>query len=399
MLRTRETPPLVRYDPYDWGIHEDPYPTYRLLRDEAPLYHNEEFAFWALSRHQDVLNGFKDTVRLSNAKGVALESGVEAAQEVMSFLAMDPPRHGKIRGLVNRGFSPRRVKNLEPLIRGLATHYIDAFIEKGECEFISEFAGKLPMDVISEMVGVPPEDRDELRSWADLVVHREEGQSNVPPEGMAAAANLIHYFSKHVTVRRTRPADDLTDALIAAEVDGERLDDKEIVAFLFLMVIAGNETTTKLLANCLYWAGRFPDQRKLVLENPALVLPWAEETLRFDPSSQLIARTATCDIELHGRTIPEGARVALLIGAANRDQRFWMNPDVLDIERDTQGSMSFGYGTHFCLGASLARLEARISLEELTGRLGSIEVHEDGAERMHSSNVRGFAKLPIEFGR
>ena len=388
---------MVRFDPYDWAIHEDPYPTYRRLRDEAPLYYNEELDFWALSRHQDVLDGFKDTARLSNARGVALESGVEAAQEVMSFLAMDPPRHGKIRGLVNRGFSPRRVKNLEPQIRDLATHYIDAFIDKGECEFVSEFAGKLPMDVISEMVGVPSEDRDELRTWADLVVHREEGQSNVPPAGMAAAANLIHYFSKHVTVRRNRPTDDLTDALIAVEVDGERLDDKEIVAFLFLMVIAGNETTTKLLANCLYWAGRFPDQRKRVLENPALVQPWAEETLRFDPSSQLIARTATRDIELHGRTIPEGARVALLIGAANRDERFWTNPDALDIERDIQGSMSFGFGTHFCLGASLARLETRISLEELMGRLGAIEVHEDEAERIHSSNVRGFAKLPIEF--
>ncbi len=390
---------MVRFDPYDWAIHEDPYPTYRRLRDEAPVYHNEELGFWALSRYDDVLNGFKDAARLSNSRGVALEASVQSAREVMSFLAMDPPRHDQIRGLVNRGFSPRRVKDLESHIRNLATHYIDTFIDKGECDFIAEFAGKLPMDVISEMVGVPPEDRDTLRTWADLVVHRKQGQPDVPAEGMAAAANLIRYFSEHVAIRRARPADDLTDALLAADVEGDRLDDKEIIAFLFLMVIAGNETTTKLLANCLYWAGKFPDQRKKVLENTKLIQPWAEETLRFDPSSQLIARTATCDIELHGRTIPEGAKVALLIGAANRDERFWTNPDVLDVERDTQGSVSFGYGTHFCLGASLAKLEARVSLEELVKRLGTIEVLEDETERIHSSSVRGFAKLPIAFGR
>lgn len=390
---------MVRFDPYDWAIHEDPYPTYRRLRDEAPVYHNVELGFWALSRYDDVLNGFKDTARLSSSRGVALEASVQSAHEVMSFLAMDPPRHDQIRGLVNRGFSPRRVKDLESHIRNLATHYIDTFIDKDECEFIAEFAGKLPMDVISEMVGVPPEDRDTLRTWADLVVHRKRGQTDVPAEGMAAAANLIHYFSKHVAIRRNLPADDLTDALIAADVEGDRLDDKEIIAFLFLMVIAGNETTTKLLANCLYWADKFPDQRKKVLENTKLIQPWSEETLRFDPSSQLIARTATCDIELHGRTIPEGAKVALLIGAANRDERFWTNPDVLDVERDTQGSVSFGYGTHFCLGASLAKLETWVSLEELVKRLGTIEVLEDETERIHSSSVRGFAKLPIEFRR
>jgi cytochrome P450 len=391
---------LVRYDPYDWAIHEDPYPTYKRLRDEAPVYYDEERDFWALSRHADVLAAFKDTERLSNRQGVALErSQIQEAQEVMSFLAMDPPRHDRIRGLVNRGFSPRRVKDLETPIRDLATHYIDAFVDEGECDFIDEFAGKLPMDVISEMVGVVKEDRDMLRAWADTVVHREEGQAEVPPEGMEAAARLINYFAQYVSERRAHPVDDLTNALIDAEVDGERLTDREIVAFLFLMIIAGNETTTKLLGNCVYWACKFPDQRKKVLEDPTLVPAWAEETLRFDPSSQLIARTATRDFEIQGHRIAEGARVALLIGSANRDERFWTNPDVLDVERNTQGSLSFGHGTHFCLGASLARLEARISLEEIRRRIPDFEIREDGIARVHSSNVRGFAHLPIEFGR
>jgi len=392
---------VVVFDPYDWKIHEDPYPSYRWLRDEAPCYQNERLGFWALSRHQDVLAGFLDTDRLSNRQGVALERQVREARQVMSFLAMDPPRHDHLRNLVSRGFTPRRVRELEPRVRELATGYIGAFLEKGECEFIAEFAGRLPMDVVSEMLGVPAEDRDPLRGWADLVVHREEGKAEVPPEGMAAAARMIGYFSKHVSARRAKPSnvDDLTGALIAAELDGERLDDEDIIAFLFLMIIAGNETTTKLLGNALYWLWKHPDQQRKVMQNEALVPGWVEETLRFDPSSQLLGRTACCDIECHGRSIPEGARVALLIGSANRDERYWKDPDVYDVERDTKGSLAFGQGTHFCLGASLARLEAVVSLQELRRRLPRYEVCETGIERVHSSNVRGFARLPLRFER
>jgi cytochrome P450 len=394
--------PVLVFNPYDWRTQEDPYRVYRRLRDEAPCYYNEEIDFWALSRYDDVLAGFRDVEHLSSAEGVALERDqVREATAVMSFLAMDPPRHDHLRDLVSRGFTPRRVRNLEPNIRELATHYIDAFIEKGECDFIAEFAGKLPMDVISEMLGVPKEDRDTLRGWADLVVHREEGRPEVPPEGIAAASNIISYFSRHVAERRTKPAaaDNLTDALIAAEIDGDRLDEPDIIAFLFLMVIAGNETTTKLLGNALYWLWKNPDQRKKVMEDAALVPGWVEETLRFDPSSQLLGRTTTRDVEFHGRSIPRGSRVALLIGSANRDERYWTNPDVYDVERDTRGSLAFGQGTHFCLGASLARLEGQVSLQELRRRIPDYGIREEGIVRIHSSNVRGFAALPIEFVR
>ena len=387
----------VVYDPYDWEIHEDPYPTYRRLREEAPAYYNPERDFWALSRHEDVQGGFRDFETYSNRKGVSIDD-VGDAPKVMSFLGMDPPEHGRLRTLVSRGFTPRRVSRLEPRIRELATRTIDAFIEGGQCDFIDDFAGRLPMDVVSEMLGVPESDRDTLRGWADTVLHREAGSSAVPPAGQQAAARLIGYFAETVQERRKREGDDdLCDALIRAEVEGERLEDFDIIAFLFLMVIAGNETTTKLLANALYWIERNPEQRALVEADPQHVAGWVEETLRYDPSSQLLARTTTREVELHGHRIPEGAKVALLVGAANRDERAFPDPDRYDLTRNTSASLAFGQGTHFCLGASLARLEARVSLEEVLRRLPRFEIQAEGLERVHSSNVRGFSKMPIRF--
>jgi cytochrome P450 len=311
---------------------------------------------------------------------------------------MDPPEHTRLRNLVNRGFSPRRVAALEPRIRALATHYIDAFAERGRCEFIGAFAGKLPMDVVSEMLGVPQADRDGLRGFADLVLHREPGNPRVPPAGMEAAAHILRYFAEHVKERRARPGDGLTDALIAAEIDGDRLEDSDIIGFLFLMIIAGNETTTKLLGNALYWLWRNPSQRARIAAEPSRIPGWVEETLRYDPSSQLIARTLTRDVELHGQMMPAGAKVALLIGSANRDERVFPRADEFDVTRNTASSLAFGQGTHFCLGASLARLEARVSLEEVQRRLPDYEIDGAGCVRVHSSSVRGFAALPIAFG-
>jgi hypothetical protein len=393
---------VVEYNPYDWQIHEDPYPVYQRLRDEAPCYFNEEFGFYALSRYDDVLAGFRDWEGLSNQGGVSLEQQGEniQVQQVMSFLGMDPPRHDQVRNLVSNAFTPRRVHNLEGPIRDLASHYLDTFVDAGECDFIGQFAGKLPMDVISQMLGVPAADRDMLRTWADLVVHREEGSPDIPPDGVQSSINLLRYFAEYVAERRKSPGDDdLTDALITAELDGERLEDFDIVAFLFLMIIAGNETTTKLLGNAIYWASKNPEQLAKVKADPKLCANWSEETLRYDPSSQLIARTSTRPLEFHGVKIPENEKVALLIGSANRDERYWERPAEYDIERNTTGSLAFGQGTHFCLGASLARLEARVSLEEIVKRVSDFRVREEGIVRVHSSNVRGFAALPLELSR
>jgi cytochrome P450 len=397
--------PLV-FDPYDYDFHEDPYPLYRRLRDEAPAYRNAEGDFWALSRSADVLDAFRDSKRYSNGQGVSLDPAVwgPTAWRTMSFLAMDPPRHGRMRGLVSRGFTPKRVADLEPRIRELARLHLDEAFAKdpgGGFDFVADFAGRLPMDVISEMMGVPEADRAELRRLADLTMHREEGVNDIPPAGIDAVFALAGYYTDMVAARRTSRTDDLTSALIDAEVDGDRLTDDEIISFLFLMVVAGNETTTKLLSHAWYWGWRNPEQRAIVQADPACIPGWVEETLRYDTSSQLLARYTLEDVPIHGTVIPAGSRVVLLAGSANRDPRAFDDPDDYHVLRfgpdgaASQGKLaSFGVGRHFCMGASLARLEARVALEELLLAVSDWDVDEAGATRVHSVSVRGFATLP-----
>jgi hypothetical protein len=384
------------YDPYAYEIHEDPYPTYARLREEAPVYRNDERGFWALSRHADVMAAFRDSERFSNSHGVSVDPAASGpnAHRTMSFLAMDPPQHGRMRGLVSRGFTPRRVAAMEDDIRALTIGHLEACLDGGGFDFVSDLAGKLPMDVISQMLGVPEADRADLRRQSDLLVHREEGVTDVPPAGIEAAMELVIYYAELIADRRANPGDDLVSALCAAEVDGDRLTDDEITAFLFLMVVAGNETTTKLLAHAWYWAWRNPTERQKVWGDPACIPAWVEETLRYDTSSQMLARLATVDVELHDTTIPAGDQVLLLVGSANRDPRVFPDPDRYDIARDTSGIASFGVGRHFCMGASLARLEARVVLEELVKRVHTYEIDPAGTRRVHSVNVRGFETLP-----
>jgi len=390
----------LEFDPYAWATHEDPYPLYRRLRDEAPVYWNPTRGFWALSRHADVLAAFKDTERFSNADGVSLERSASGeASATASFLAMDPPEHDRLRSLVSRGFTPRRVAELEPDVQRLATRHLARILEAGDCDFIDDYAGKIPMDVVSEMLGVPESDRDELRTLADLVLHREDGVVTVPPAAVDASIKLFAYFGTLVTGRRARPGTDLVSALIVAELDGERLSDREIVAFLFLMIIAGNETTTKLLGNALFWLDANPDVRRRVWNDPTTVPRWVEETLRYDNSTQALARTLRSDVELHGVVLPAGARALLLVGAANRDERAFPDPDRFDIDRDHTDSLSFGKGTHFCLGASLARLEGRVALETIRAAWRDWRIDHTGLARVHSPNVRGFAAMPVTFER
>ena len=389
--------PGPHFDPYDYAFHEDPYPIYAQLRSQAPVYHTEEMGFWALSRHADVLEGLKSWQAFTSTHGVSLDpsSSGKAARVAMSFLALDPPRHTRMRNLVSRGFTPRRVAEMEQRIRELSTLHLDRLVGSGGFDVIEDFAGKLPMDVISEMLGVPVADRADLRSWADLLVHREEGMQDVPREGVVAFGKIRGYFKALVDERRRAPGDDLLSALLAAEIDGERLDDDELLSFCNLMIVAGNETTTKLLANALYWLWRNPEQRALVRDDPGRIPLWVEETLRYDNSSQIIARVTTLDVELRGSKIPKGERVLLLIGSANRDEDVFEHPDRYDILRDTTQMLSFGKGTHFCMGAALARLEARVAFEEWWPRFSSYEIRPEGAERVHSVNVRGFARLPV----
>lgn len=385
-------------DPYDYDFHDDPYPYYRRLRDESPLYRNDALNFWALSRHRDVLQGFRNSVELSNAYGVSLDpvSRTLEAHRVMSFLALDDPGHLRLRTLVSKGFTPRRIRELEPRVTELAVGHLEAALVSDSFDFVADFAGKLPMDVISELMGVPAPDRDRIRALADGVMHRDDGMADVPPSAMQASADLMVYYADMVSQRRRKSSDDLTSALLEAEIAGDRLTDEEIMAFLFLMVVAGNETTTKLLANAAYWGAKNPDQLAPVYADHSKIPLWVEETLRYDTSSQILARSVASDLVLHDTTIPAGDVLLLLPGSANRDDRVFNDADDYRIGRDIGSKLaSFGSGAHFCLGAHLARMEARVALEEFFTRVRGYEVHEDTAVRVHSSNVRGFANLPI----
>ncbi|ULN46942.1 cytochrome P450 [Mycolicibacterium goodii] len=395
-MSLRTVDPIL--DPYDYDFHEDPYPYYKRLRDEAPLYRNDALNFWALSRHEDVLKGFRNSTALSNKHGVSLDpvSRNDEAHRVMSFLALDDPAHLRLRTLVSKGFTPRRIRELEARVTEIAVQHLETALQSDRFDFVDDFAGKLPMDVISELMGVPVEDRVRIRALADGVMHREDGVADVPESAIAASGELLVYYADMVSSRRRNVSDDLTSALVEAEIDGDKLTDDEIMAFLFLMVVAGNETTTKLLANAAYWGFKNPDQLAPVFDDHDRIPLWVEETLRYDTSSQILARAVVDDLTFYDTTVPAGDVLVLLAGSANRDERAFDNPDEYRIGRDIGSKLvSFGSGAHFCLGAHLARMEARVALTELFKRIRGYEVDESAAVRVHSSSVRGFAHLPI----
>ena len=386
--------PLV-YSPFAYEIHEDPYPTYARLRDEAPAYHNPELDFWALSRFADVHQAMADWETYSSSAGVSLEDASTARPPMI--IMMDPPRQQQLRKLVSKAFTPRRVATMEPEIRALTRKHLAPLLGRGAFDFIADFSAKLPMDVISVMMGVPDADQDMLRGWADVLLHREEGKSEIPKAGLEGSANLVRYFAEDLARRRTHPGDDLISALCEAEIDGERLTDAEIIGFCFLLVIAGNETTTKMLGNAIVLLGRHPDQRAWLHAHPDRIADAVEEVVRYDNSTQMLARLLMRDVPLHGKTMPKGRKVLLLVGSANRDERALARPNAFDVRRAQQPHMAFGYGVHVCLGASLARLEGRVALEEVLPRLGDYDVDTAQLVRVHSANVRGYAHVPIRF--
>ena len=297
---------LIPFDPYSYDLHEDPYPTYARLRAEAPVYYNSDGDFWALARHADVAAGFRDNVRLSNSWGVSIDpaSYTPHAEKSMSFLAMDDPRHLRLRKLVSKGFTPRRVSELAGRIAELTAQHWDKCLQMGQFDYVNDFAGLLPMDVVSELLGVGPADRAHLRTQSDLLIHREEGVTDVPEAAIYAYLELHRYYTELLAERRKNLGDDLVSALIQAEMvgdDGElaRLTDEEIIGFMMLMVVAGNETTTKLLANSVFWGNRNRGELATVLDDPSeqRVSDWVEETLRYDTSTQMLLRRVIEDVE------------------------------------------------------------------------------------------------------
>ena len=387
----------MEFSPYAYEFHEDPYPIYKRLREEAPVYYSSKEDFWALSRHRDVLAGFKDTDRFSNSHGVSVDPSAAgpAARVGTSFLGMDPPEHTTFRSLISKTFTPRRVSALEPRIRELTIEHLDRLVGAGDCDAINDFAGLLPMDVISEMFAVPREDRAELRRLSDILVHREQGENDLPPTAGIAFGEIRQYFQGHVKKLRANPGEDLLSSMIAMIPEHDILNEEELLSFCNLLIVAGNETTTKLLGNALYWLSLNPSERQKVCADQSQIPNWVEETLRYDNSTQLLMRLLLEDVKIDEITIPAQSRVVLLVGAANRDPEVFERPDEYDLDRDKTASLAFGRGAHFCLGASLARMEGVVALEEWIKRFPEYAVETTGIERVHSVNVRGFAKLPI----
>ena len=296
-------------DPYDYDFHEDPYPYYKRLRDEAPLYHNEELGFWALSRHQDVLQGFRNSTTLSNRDGRLARPDLARGRmrsKTMSFLAMDDPAHLRLRTLVSKGFTPRRIRELEPRVTELAVQHLDAMLERAgrrTVDYVAEFAGKLPMDVISELMGVPSEDRDGSGPWPTVSCIARTASTTYPSgdRGIDQPDGLLPGDDRRAPQEADRRSD---SALLEAEIDGDRLTDEEVLGFMFLMVIAGNETTTKLLANAAFWGHKNPDQLAPVYADLERIPLWVEETLRYDTSSQILARVVSGELTLYDTTFP-----------------------------------------------------------------------------------------------
>jgi cytochrome P450 len=384
---------VVRFNPYSYAFHDDPFPVYRKLRDDAPAYRDDALGFWALSRYDDVLTALHDPDTFCSRFGITLEAG----NQLPMMLTTDPPAHTALRRLVSRAFTPRRVADLEPAIRALSNTYLDRLQSSSSPDLIVDYAAPLPMDVISKLLGVPDGDQKQLRTWSDALLHREEGDKDVTPAGIDAAYQLYKYFAAFVAERRADPgADDLAAALVTTESEDDRLTDDQVVGFLFLLIIAGNETTTKLLGNCALAMQRFPSERAKVIADVSRIPDAVEEILRYEGSTQVMARTLTRDVDLHGERMPEGDKVLLLLGSANRDERIWDRPDVYDIDRTWPAHhLAFGHGIHVCLGAALARLEMRVSLEEFLGRSPGYEIDEGALERVHSGNVRGYSRIPV----
>jgi hypothetical protein len=385
----------MEFSPFSYEVHEDPYPAYRWLRDEAPCYHNERVGFWALSRFQDVWAATLDWQTFSSSAGPLIEGSGDGAQ--FSIIGMDPPLHTRMRNLVSRGFTPRRIAELEGLARRLARAYLDPVVGKGGCDIIEVLGAKLPMDMICELVGVPGPDRDRVREWSNLFLFREPDRPEPPAVALEAGAHLQAYWQELLVERRRVRRDDLMSLLVDAELDGERLTDAEITSFINLLAAAGNETTTKLIGNAVVQLARHPDQRAWLVEDPALIPDAIEEALRYEAPSQYQGRIALRESTWHGRTIPKGARVILITGAACRDEREFPDPDRFDVRRRPEREIYFGYGHHVCLGKSLARMETRVALEEILARFPDYALVPGGLVRTHQAHVRGYHGVKIEY--
>lgn len=391
----------VEFDPLSPVYFDDPYDLYRRMRDEAPVLHNEELGFYALSRWDDVVNAERDWATYSSAYGIelgALTRGVEYEFDLL--IMMDPPKHDRMRALVSRVFTPRAVAKLEPMVREVIVGFLDDIGGRTEVDLLQDFAGPFPVEIISRMLGVPPDMRQQVRHWLDTGLTREVGEVDASPAAVQAHIASGTYFHQLAVAKRADPSDDMISHLTQVQVaddDGNMvgLDDTAIAGFGSLIGGAGAETVTKLVGNAVVLFGRDPAQWQIVKNDPTTIPGAVEELLRFLPPAQFQGRMAVKDVHLHGTVIPAMSPVLLVTGAATRDDRAFEDPDRFDISRTPGLALGFGHGIHSCLGAALARMECRIAIEELATRYPSYEVLEDGLARVQMTNVAGYSNVPI----
>lgn len=388
----------VYYDPYDADINGDPYPTFTRLRDDAPVYRNERYDFWALSRHADVEKALVSWQTFSSARGDILEivqAGVELPSGVVLF--EDPPLHTMHRGLMSRVFTPRRMAALEDQVRAFCAHCLDPLVGTERFDVVAELGAVMPMRVIGMLLGIPETDQTVVRDRSDAFLRTEAGK---PMEVKQEAIANGEIFADYIEWRSRHPSDDLMTALLNAEFEDESgtvrtLTRSEVLTYTQVLAGAGNETTGRLIGWLAKVLAEHPDQRRELVEDRTLLPKAIDETLRFEPTGPHIARYVTRDVEYHGTTIPAGSAALLLVGSANRDERRYDRADEFDIHRDDVQHLTFGYGLHYCLGANLARLEGRVALDELLTRFPEWDVDYDGARLAPTSTVRGWESMPI----
>lgn len=392
----------VEFDPYSNDFFDSPYETYCRMRDEAPVYHSEKYDFYALTRYEDVAPALKDFDTYSSAKGITLDMvKTEGLQTPPGYIIMmDPPAHERMRKLVNRVFTPRAVTALEPMIRN-KIHEVVKTLDPASFDAVADFSALFPVEIITTMLGVPAEDRQQLRLWLDIGLEREPGSMGPSQEGIDAMMKSFGYYFELIQQRRAKPQDDMISRLIEAEIDedGEarRLDDIEIAAFANLLGGAGAETVTKLMGNAVVVFADNPDQWRKLHDDRSKIPAAIEELLRYEGPSQYQVRTSTRDVTLHGIAIPAGSAVLLINGSATRDERVFPDPDRFDVDRERKFgyNLSFGYGIHSCLGAALARMESRIALDALLDLAPRYEIDRAGLHRVNMTNVCGWSNVPV----
>ena len=391
----------VHYDPYDVEIDADPYPTFRWMRDEAPLYRNDEHEFYALSRHDDVERSLQDRETFISGRGGILElikADIEMPPGVVIF--EDPPTHTIYRKLLSRMFTPKKVAALEPKIREFCARSLDPLVGADRFDIIAELGAQMPMRTIGMLLGIPEEDQESIRDQSDAQLRTSAGEPmKVSSEHFATGAA----FEEYIDWRADHPSDDIMTELLNVEFEDQhgtlrRLTRQELLTYVNVVAGAGNETTNRLIGWTAKVLAEHPDQRHEIHQDRELIPAAIEEILRFEPPAPHVGRCTSRDVELHGETVPEGSAVLLLIGSANRDDRKYGNGDTFDIHRTGSTHLTFGYGAHFCLGASLARVEGRIALDEILNRFKDWDVDMAGATLAPTSTVRGWETLPLKIG-